>query len=75
MVTKNAAHLDIAIPPGDYLAREVATREITRKELAKRIKTFLCARRRLKSELGYLEQNPRQGVRLVLLQRHPQLAD
>lgn len=36
MVTKTDAYPDVAIHPGEYLAEEIAAREISQKELAKR---------------------------------------
>ena len=35
MVTKTDAYPDVAIPPGEYLAEEIAARDITQKELAR----------------------------------------
>jgi addiction module HigA family antidote len=37
MVTKTDAYPDIAIPPGEYLAEEIAARGISQKELARRM--------------------------------------
>jgi HTH-type transcriptional regulator/antitoxin HigA len=37
MVTKTALYPDIAIPPGEYLAEEIAARGLSQKELAKRM--------------------------------------
>jgi HTH-type transcriptional regulator / antitoxin HigA len=37
MVTKTIIQPDIAIPPGEYLAEEIATRGLSQKELAKRM--------------------------------------
>ena len=37
MVTKTNAYPDIAIPPGEYLAEEIAARGISQKELARRM--------------------------------------
>jgi len=37
MVTKTAAYPDIAIPPGEYLEEEIAARDISQKELARRM--------------------------------------
>jgi HTH-type transcriptional regulator / antitoxin HigA len=37
MVTKTEAYPDIAIPPGEYLAEEIEARNISQKELAKRM--------------------------------------
>ena len=37
MVTKTDAYPDVAIPPGEYLAEELAARKITQKELAARM--------------------------------------
>lgn len=37
MVTKTDAYPDVAIHPGEYLAEEIAAREISQKELAKRM--------------------------------------
>ncbi len=37
MVTKTAAYPDIAIPPGEFLAEEIQARELSQKELAKRM--------------------------------------
>ena len=37
MVTKTDAYPDIAIPPGEYLAEEIAARGLSQKELAKRM--------------------------------------
>ena len=36
-VNKTAAYPDIAIPPGEYLAEEIAARGLSQKELAKRM--------------------------------------
>ena len=35
MATRTDAYPDIAIPPGEYLAEEIATRGISQKELAR----------------------------------------
>jgi HTH-type transcriptional regulator/antitoxin HigA len=43
MVTKTDAYPDVAISPGEYLAEEIEAREITQKELAKRMKRPLNA--------------------------------
>jgi HTH-type transcriptional regulator/antitoxin HigA len=37
MVIKTQSYPDIAIPPGEYLAEEIAARGMTQKELAKRM--------------------------------------
>ena len=37
MVTKTKSYPDIAVPPGEYLAEEIEAREITQKELARRM--------------------------------------
>lgn len=37
MVTKTDAYPDVAIPPGEYLAEEIAARGISQKELARRM--------------------------------------
>ena len=37
MVTKTESYPDVAIPPGEYLAEEIEAREITQKELARRM--------------------------------------
>ncbi len=37
MVTKTAAYPDIAMPPGEFLAEEIQARELSQKELAKRM--------------------------------------
>lgn len=37
MITKTISYPDVAIPPGEYLAEEIAARGITQKELAKRM--------------------------------------
>ena len=37
MVAKTDAYPDVAIPPGEYLAEEIAARDITQKELARRM--------------------------------------
>ncbi|MBI2165471.1 MAG: HigA family addiction module antidote protein [Chloroflexi bacterium] len=37
MATKTSAYPDVAIPPGEYLAEEIAARGISQKELAKRM--------------------------------------
>ena len=37
MVTKTDAYPDVAIPPGEYLAEEIAERGISQKELARRM--------------------------------------
>jgi HTH-type transcriptional regulator/antitoxin HigA len=37
MVTKTESYPDVAIPPGEYLAEEIGVREITQKELARRM--------------------------------------
>lgn len=37
MATRTAAYPDIAIPPGEYLAEEIAARGITQKDLAARM--------------------------------------
>lgn len=37
MVTKTETYPDVAIPPGEYLAEEIAVRGISQKELAKRM--------------------------------------
>ena len=37
MVTKIDAYPDIAIPPGEYLAEEIAARGISQKELSRRM--------------------------------------
>ena len=36
-MTKTSAYPDVAIPPGEYLAEEIGAREITQKELARRM--------------------------------------
>ncbi len=38
MVTKTQHYPDIAIPPGEYLAEEIEARDISQKELARRMK-------------------------------------
>lgn len=38
MVTRTDAYPDVAIPPGEYLAEEIEAREISQKELAKRMR-------------------------------------
>ncbi len=37
MATKTDAYPDVAIPPGEYLAEEIAARNITQRELARRM--------------------------------------
>ena len=37
MVTKTEAYPDIAIPPGEYLAEEIEARDMSQKELARRM--------------------------------------
>ena len=37
MVTKSTSYQDIAIPPGEYLAEEIEARELSQKELARRM--------------------------------------
>ena len=37
MLTKTDAYPDVAIPPGEYLAEEIAARNMTQKELARRM--------------------------------------
>jgi len=37
MATRTDAYPDVAIPPGEYLAEEIEAREISRKELARRM--------------------------------------
>jgi HTH-type transcriptional regulator/antitoxin HigA len=37
MVTKTDAYPDVAIHPGEYLAEEIAARDISQKELARRM--------------------------------------
>lgn len=37
MVTKTDAYPDIAIPPGEYLAEEIEARDISQKELSRRM--------------------------------------
>ena len=37
MVTRTDAYPDVAIPPGEYLGEEIEAREITQKELARRM--------------------------------------
>jgi len=37
MVTKTDAYPDVAVPPGEYLAEEIAARGVSQKELAKRM--------------------------------------
>jgi HTH-type transcriptional regulator/antitoxin HigA len=37
MATKTEAYPDVAIPPGEYLAEEIQTQEISQKELARRM--------------------------------------
>jgi|TARA_Y100000031_G_scaffold52005_1_gene59597 addiction module HigA family antidote len=37
MATKTDAYPDVAIPPGEYLVEEIAARDITQKELARRM--------------------------------------
>jgi HTH-type transcriptional regulator/antitoxin HigA len=37
MATKTDAYPDVAIPPGEYLAEEIQAREISQKELARRM--------------------------------------
>ena len=37
MATKTSAYPDVAIPPGEYLAEEVAARGLSQKELARRM--------------------------------------
>jgi HTH-type transcriptional regulator/antitoxin HigA len=37
MATRTDAYPDVAIPPGEYLAEEIATRGMSQKELAKRM--------------------------------------
>ncbi|MBM4432379.1 MAG: HigA family addiction module antidote protein [Chloroflexi bacterium] len=37
MVTKTKTYPDVAIPPGEYLAEEIEARDITQKELARRM--------------------------------------
>jgi HTH-type transcriptional regulator/antitoxin HigA len=43
MVTKTKNYPDIAIPPGEFLAEEIEARNITQKELAKRMNRPLNA--------------------------------
>lgn len=37
MATKTDAYPDVAIPPGEYLSEEIQAREISQKELARRM--------------------------------------
>ena len=37
MATRTDAYPDVAIPPGEYLAEEIKAREISQKELARRM--------------------------------------
>jgi len=37
MATRTDAYPDVAIPPGEYLAEEIQAREISQKELARRM--------------------------------------
>ena len=37
MATKTSTYPDVAIPPGEYLAEEIAVRGLSQKELAKRM--------------------------------------
>ena len=37
MVTKTAAYPNIAIPPGEFLAEEIEARQLSQKELARRM--------------------------------------
>ena len=37
MATKTSAYPDVAIPPGEYLAEEIAARGLSQKELARRM--------------------------------------
>ena len=37
MATRTDAYPDVAIPPGEYLAEEIEAREISQKELARRM--------------------------------------
>jgi HTH-type transcriptional regulator/antitoxin HigA len=37
MATKTDAYPDVAIPPGEYLGEEIQAREISQKELARRM--------------------------------------
>ena len=37
MVTKTKAYPDVAIPPGEYLEEEIEARDISQKELARRM--------------------------------------
>ena len=37
MVTRTDAYPDVTIPPGEYLAEEIEAREISQKELARRM--------------------------------------
>jgi HTH-type transcriptional regulator/antitoxin HigA len=37
MATRSEANPDVAIPPGEYLAEEIEAREISQKELARRM--------------------------------------
>jgi addiction module HigA family antidote len=37
MATKTNAYPDVAIPPGEYLAEEIQARQISQKELARRM--------------------------------------
>ena len=37
MATRTDAYPDVAIPPGEYLAEEIESREISQKELARRM--------------------------------------
>ena len=37
MATRSDTYPDVAIPPGEYLAEEIKAREISQKELARRI--------------------------------------
>jgi HTH-type transcriptional regulator/antitoxin HigA len=37
MVTKTEAYPDVAIPPGEYLLEEIEARNLSQKELAKRM--------------------------------------
>ena len=37
MATKTSAYPDVAVPPGEYLAEEIAARGLSQKELARRM--------------------------------------
>jgi len=37
MATETGAYPDVAIPPGEFLAEEIAARDITQKDLARRM--------------------------------------